>query len=145
MSHSFNRRWEEVDSRLLVVGSQIASLTPGPSFDHNLGCRCPNDTYEAILGIYTSWPFHWYKEHLNERFFDPWTWALSFWESRRTPTSHFWGCEFHLHLSQSGVATRRTPKSHFWECEWWPHTSLKVGLWQKVFQLYTNQLVFWFV
>jgi hypothetical protein len=31
-----------VDSRLLVVGSQIVSLTPGPSFDHNLCCRCPN-------------------------------------------------------------------------------------------------------
>jgi hypothetical protein len=34
---------EEVDSRLLVVESQTASLTPGPSFAHNLGYRCPND------------------------------------------------------------------------------------------------------
>jgi len=33
---------EEVDSWLLVVGSQTASLTPGPSFAHNLGDRCPN-------------------------------------------------------------------------------------------------------
>ncbi len=24
--------------------------------------------------------------------------------------------------------SRRTPKSHFWACEWRPHTSLKVGL-----------------
>jgi hypothetical protein len=39
---------EEVDSRLLVVGNQIANLTPGPSFAHNLGCRCPNDQCEAI-------------------------------------------------------------------------------------------------
>jgi len=31
MSHSFCRRREEVDSWLLVVGSQTASLTPGPS------------------------------------------------------------------------------------------------------------------
>jgi hypothetical protein len=48
---------EEVDSRLLVVGSQIASLTPGPSFAHNLGYRCPNDQCKAISGIYTSRPF----------------------------------------------------------------------------------------
>ncbi len=31
-----------VDSRLLVVGSQTGSLTPGLSFDHNLCYRCPN-------------------------------------------------------------------------------------------------------
>jgi hypothetical protein len=42
---------KEVDSRLLVVGSQIASLTPGPSFAHNLGYRCPNDQCEAIFDI----------------------------------------------------------------------------------------------
>jgi hypothetical protein len=48
---------EEVDSRLLVVGSQTASLTPGPSFAHNLGCKCPNGQYEAIFDIYASRPF----------------------------------------------------------------------------------------
>jgi hypothetical protein len=67
---SFCRRREEVDSWLLVVGSQIANLIPSPSFAHNLGCRCPNGSYEAILGIYTSRPFHWYKEHPNARCFD---------------------------------------------------------------------------
>jgi len=60
MSHSFCRRQEEVDSRLLVVGSQTVSLTPGPSFDHNLGCKCPNGSCEATMDIYTSKPFHWY-------------------------------------------------------------------------------------
>jgi hypothetical protein len=55
--HSPNARRERVDSRLLVVGSQTASLTPGPSFAHNLGCRCPNDQCEAIPDIYTSRPF----------------------------------------------------------------------------------------
>jgi hypothetical protein len=34
-----------------------ASLTPGPSFAHNLGYRCPNGSCEAILDIYTSRPF----------------------------------------------------------------------------------------
>jgi hypothetical protein len=57
MLHSPNARREQVDSRLLVVGSQTASLTPGPSFAHNLGCRCPNDQCEAISDIYTSRPF----------------------------------------------------------------------------------------
>ncbi len=42
VSHSRFGHRERVDSRLLVVGSQTASLTPGPSFVHNLGCRCPN-------------------------------------------------------------------------------------------------------
>jgi len=51
LSHPFYRRWEEVDSWLLVVGSQTTNLTPGPSFAHNLGCRCPNGSCEAILDI----------------------------------------------------------------------------------------------
>jgi hypothetical protein len=57
MSHSRFGCREEVDSRLLVVGSQTANLTPGPSFAHNLGCKCPNDQCKAILDIYTSRPF----------------------------------------------------------------------------------------
>ncbi len=93
-----------VDFRLLVVGSQTANLTFGPSFDHNLCCRCPNDSCEASLDIYTSRPFQWYKEHFKARCFDPCNRILSFWESQRTL------------------------KSHFRECEWRPHTSFKVGL-----------------
>jgi hypothetical protein len=57
VSHSQFGRREEVDSRLLVVGSQTASLTPGPSFAHNLGCRCPNGQCEAIFDIFVSGPF----------------------------------------------------------------------------------------
>jgi len=57
MLHSLRQRWEEVDSRLLIVGSQTASPAPGPSFAHNLGCKCPNGSCEAILDIYTSRPF----------------------------------------------------------------------------------------
>ncbi len=97
-----------VDSRLLVVGSQTANLTPGLSFDHNLCCRCPNGSCKAILDIYTSRTFQWYQKRSNTRCFDPCNHVLSFWES--------W----------------RTPKSHFQECEWWPHNSLKVGLRQSV-------------
>jgi len=97
-----HRNW--VDSRLFVVGSQTVSLTPGPSFDHNLCCRCPNGSCKAILDIYTLGPFQRYKKRLNARCFDPCNCVLSFRESRRTP------------------------KSHFRECEWRPHNSLKGGL-----------------
>jgi hypothetical protein len=59
--HSRSARRKQVDSRLLVVGSQTASLTPGSSFAHNLGCRCLNDQCEAIFDIYVSRPFQWHQ------------------------------------------------------------------------------------
>jgi hypothetical protein len=97
MSHSQSARREQVDSWLLVIGSQIASLTPDPSFAHNLGCRCPNGSCEAIFDIYTLRPFQWHQERSNARRFDPYNRTLSFRESRRTPTSHFWECGLHPH------------------------------------------------
>jgi hypothetical protein len=48
MSHFQFEGREEVDSRLLIVGSQFDS---GPSFAHNLGCKCPNGQCEAIFDI----------------------------------------------------------------------------------------------
>jgi hypothetical protein len=51
VSHSQIGHRERVDSRLLVVGSQTASLTPGPSFAHNLCCRCSNRECEVIFDI----------------------------------------------------------------------------------------------
>jgi hypothetical protein len=57
VSHYPRRCREEVDSRLLVVGSQTASLTSGSSFAYNLGCRCPNCQCEAIFDIYVSRSF----------------------------------------------------------------------------------------
>jgi hypothetical protein len=92
MSHSQIGCQEEVDSRLLVVGSQIASLTPGPSFAHNLGCRCPNDQCKAIFDIHPSRPFQWHQEHFNARCFGPCYWALNIRESRRTPNPQLWKC-----------------------------------------------------
>ncbi len=106
-----HRDW--IDSRLLVVGSQIASLTPGSSFDHNLCCKCPNGSCEAILDIYTSRTFQRYKERFNARSFDPCNCALSFQESRRTPKSHFRECEWRLHTSfKVGLRHPRT-QEHF--------------------------------
>jgi hypothetical protein len=82
----------EVDSRFLVVGSQTASLTPGPSFAHNLGCRCPNGQCEAIFDIYASRPFKWNQEHLDARSFGPYCRTLNIRESRRTPSPQLWEC-----------------------------------------------------
>jgi hypothetical protein len=89
VSHSTCTHRGRVDSWLLMVGSQTANLIFVPSFDHNLCCRCPNDSCEVILDIYTSRPFQRYKEHLKARCFDPCNRTLSFWESRRTLKSHF--------------------------------------------------------
>jgi hypothetical protein len=106
VSHSQFRDREEVDSRLLVVGSQTASLTPGPSFAHDLGERCPNGRCEAIFDIYASRPFQWHQEHPNARCFGPCCWALNIWESRRTPTPHFFQVlGFTPTLGQGTVAT----------------------------------------
>jgi len=86
---------EEVDSRLLVVGSQIGSLTPGLSFAHNLSCRCPNGQCEAIFDIYASRSFQWNQEHPNARCFGLCCRTLNIRKSRRTPNSQLWEWEFH--------------------------------------------------
>jgi hypothetical protein len=86
VSHSQIGCREEVDSRLLVVGSQTASLTPGPSFAHNLPLRCPNEQCEPILDIYVSRAFQRYQERNNILRFDPSTRTLKFRESTGTPS-----------------------------------------------------------
>jgi hypothetical protein len=74
-----------VNSRLFLVGSQPASLTPGLSFGHNLCFRCPNEQWETILDIYVQRDFQWYKERHKSLSFDPSNHSLKFWESTRTP------------------------------------------------------------
>jgi hypothetical protein len=97
VSHFICTHRGRVDSRLFVVGSQTASLTTGPSFDHNLCCICPNGSCETIFDIYTSRPFQRCKEHLKARCFAFCCRALKLRESRRTSSSHFWECESHPH------------------------------------------------
>jgi len=60
-----------VNSQLLVVGSQIANLTIGLSFGHNLCFRCPNGSCKPILSIYVLIAFQWYKELCNPLGFGP--------------------------------------------------------------------------
>jgi hypothetical protein len=95
--HSTYTHPGRVDSRLLMVGSQTASLTPGLSFCHNLCCRCPNDSCEPLFDIYISINFQWYKKCHNARCFDPCNRTLKFRESRWTPKFPFRECEFHPH------------------------------------------------
>ncbi len=118
MSHSKIGHREKVDSRLLVVESQTVSLTPGPSFAHNSGCKCPNGSCKAILDIYTSRSFQCHKERTNARRFDPSNLLLNFQKSRRTPSLPFLGMGVAFsHFSQSGVAT-------IFQCYF---SSLKIG------------------
>ncbi len=95
---------KEVDSRLFVVGSQTCNLTPGPSFAHNLGYKCPNGQGEAIFVIYVSRPFQWHQEHVNARCFGPCCRALNIRESRRTPNPQLWKCwASPPHLAEVGL------------------------------------------
>jgi hypothetical protein len=111
MLHSRSARRERVDSWLLVVGSQTASLTPGPSFAHNLGFRCSNCQCEAIFDIYVSRPFQWHQEQSKVRCFRPCCWALNIQESRRTPIPQlFQVLGFTPHLAKVGL---RQP-IHWW-------------------------------
>jgi len=69
-----------------MVRSQTASLTPSPSFGHNLCFRCPNEQWEPTLDIYVPRAFQWYKERYKPLSFDPSTWSLKFWESTGIPS-----------------------------------------------------------
>jgi hypothetical protein len=42
------------DFKLLLVGNQIDTLIPNPSFDHNLCWRHSNESYKPILSIFVS-------------------------------------------------------------------------------------------
>ncbi len=98
MLHAICTHGNRVDSRLLVVGNQIANLTLGPSFGHNFCFRCPNGQYEPILDIYVPRAFHWYKKLFNPWSFDPLNRPLKIWESTGTPTPKVelpWGVGVH--------------------------------------------------
>jgi hypothetical protein len=105
MLHSLCRCRDQVDSRLLVAGSQTSNLTPGHSFANNLGYRCPNGSCEAIFDIYTSRPFQWHKEHSKCKEFWPLQWSSEFLgvlKDFNFPLLIVWVSS--SHLSQSGVA-----------------------------------------
>ncbi len=67
-----------------MVRSQIANLTPDPSFGHDLCFKCPNGSCEPILDIYVLKDFQWYNELFNLIGFDPYNHSLNIWASIRT-------------------------------------------------------------
>jgi hypothetical protein len=98
MLHAIYTHGNRVDSLLLVVGSQTANLTPGPSFGCNLCFKCSNGRCEPILDIHVPRAFHWYKELLNSLSFGPYNCPLKIQESTETPTPKVelpWGVRVH--------------------------------------------------
>jgi len=93
--HAICTQGNRVDSWLLVVGSQIANLTPDLSFGHNLCFRCPNGSCEPILDIYISIVFQWYKKLFELMGFDPYNRLLKIQESIGTRTPKM---EVHLRV-----------------------------------------------
>jgi len=86
MLHVACTKGNRVDSRLLMVKSQIVNLILDLSFGHNLCFKCPNGSCEPILDIYVSIAFQLYKELLEPLGFDPYNHFLNIRESTRTPT-----------------------------------------------------------
>jgi hypothetical protein len=87
MSHVACKWGNWVDSWLLMVGSQFASLTPNLSFGHNLCYKCSNGRCEPIWDIYALITFQWYKELLKSMSFDSCNRALKTQESIRDSNS----------------------------------------------------------
>jgi hypothetical protein len=107
------------DSWLLVVGSQIANLTTGPFFGHNIYFKYPNGSCKPILDINVSRAFQWYKELFNIMNFDPYNYLLKIWESIETPTlkmgAHLGVCGFiPSHSPTLPRAWNVTLEFHFW-------------------------------
>ncbi len=71
MSQATCMQRNQVNSRLLMVGSQTANLTPDLSFGHNLCFRCPNWWCKPVLDICVLRAFPWYKELFEPLNFDP--------------------------------------------------------------------------
>jgi hypothetical protein len=85
MWHATCTQVNQGDSWLLMVGSQIDSLTPSLSFGHNLCFKCPNGSCENILDIYVVKKIQWDKELFNPISFDPCDCPLNIQESIEIP------------------------------------------------------------
>jgi hypothetical protein len=104
MLHAACTQGNQVDSQLLVVGSQTTNLTPDLSFGHNLCFRYTNGWCEPILDMYASITFQWYKKLFEAMSFGPCHRVLkiwkSFWDSNlgvwRFIPSHFSHSQEHL-------------------------------------------------
>jgi len=79
--HAIYKQVNRINSWLFLIRSQTSSLTPGPSFGHNLCFKCPNEQCEPILNIYVPRSFQWYKKCHKPLSFNPWNPSMKIWES----------------------------------------------------------------
>ncbi len=91
MLHATCTQGNRVDSRLLVVGNQIANSTHGPSFGHNLCFTCPNGSCELILDIYVPRAFNDIMNSSSHWVLAP---TIVFWRFRSPPGLHLPKREF---------------------------------------------------
>jgi hypothetical protein len=111
---------------LLVVGNQIATLTPNPSFGHNLCFKYPNGSCELILDIQVLVAFQWYKEPLNPMNFDPCNCPLKIWKSIETPIP-----KVRAHLGVWGFIPSHFPASREHEM-WLPNFIIGLHLYKPL-------------
>jgi hypothetical protein len=71
MQHATYTSVNHGNSRLVVIRSQIGSLTINLSFGHNLCFKYSNGSCEPILDIYVSKAFQWHNERFNPMNFNP--------------------------------------------------------------------------
>jgi hypothetical protein len=95
------------DSWLLVGRNQIGTLTPYPSFGHNLCFKYSNGSCEPILVSYISKYFQLYKKLFDPMSFDLWNTSLKIWDSMGIPIP-----KVGIHLGMCGFIP-----SHSWECK----------------------------
>jgi len=81
------------NSKLLMVESQIDTLTPNLFFGHNLCCKYSNGSCESILDIEVLKKIQWYKEFFNPMNFDLSNYFLKIWDSIGTPISKWIGTQ----------------------------------------------------
>ncbi len=86
MLHITYTQVNRVNYWLLAIESQTINLTPDLSFGHNLCLRYPNGSCKAILDIYDSIIFQWYKKLFDPLGFDPYNCSLNIRESTGTLT-----------------------------------------------------------
>jgi hypothetical protein len=140
MLHVACTQGNRVYFRLLVVGSQIASLTTGLSFGHNLCYKCSNGLALPILDIYASITFQWYKEFFKMMSFDSCNCTLKIQESIRDSNSQhgslFGSVRVHaLTLFALPGVCDVNPRSFSWPTPLQPLAlvvSPRLGLWHKV-------------
>jgi len=124
------------NSKLLMVESQIDTLTPNLFFGHNLCCKYSNGSCESILDIEVLKKIQWYKEFFNPMNFDPSNYFLKIWDSIGTPISKWIGTQtpkmgVHLRVCELNPSHFFTfPRVWMWllGCTLNPHLSMPL-LW----------------